>query len=427
MKSFHLSPAACGLMFPLLLLIAACGSRDGADAPNTANPPEASLRGEPFTLSVLDQERGFCRDSVYVFEGEYRDGHFWFGSEKKDTMQLNITPDNGIVLKVRSDSPDFEGVNAASSSRCINIVPDGRDRCTYHLEWVAEGRSTISLWCGEGPDRQELRFSATSRKEIPMEGIKVRLDGQEYRMRRRTAAEQEHPTLFSDPAIHFNGTGDRYFPDKMSSGYVTLEIIGPEPLNATPTTTLNMAYDCFGIADHYADIRYNARAYSKRLSTFVQGDIWNKHYGLYEENKAKYRDFRWFAPFIWEEGTYYKKNLALPVEDPEYDVPGIYFIDGGPRGMYREYHDAGNYTYRPADLRERRILVWPQISERIFLLGLYEGGFTEKKDPGSPSGQNLVYYDLLYDIWIQFDNIREYAATDDYHPCLKSEHGYYEP
>lgn len=425
MRNSFLSPAACGLLLSLILLTGAC-CKDAADAPNTSNPVALPLPGASFSLTVLDQERGFSEDSLYVFEGVWRDGHFWFGPEQRDSMQLNITPDNGITLKISSEDAAFEGVNAASSSRCINIIHDGRDRTSYHLEWVAEGQSVITLWCGDGPARREIRFTATSRREIPMEGILVRIDGKDYRMRKRTAEEQKHPVYLSDPAIHFNCSGGQYVRDKLSAGHVTLEMIGPVPLNATPTTTLNTAFDCFGIADHYADIRYNAREYSKRLKAFVQGDVWNKHYGLYEENKAKYPDFRWFAPFVWEEGSFYSRDLAQPADNPEHDRPGKYFLDGV-QGMYREYKEAGIYTYFPADLRERRLLVWPQVAERIFRLGFYERDFREEKDPGSATGQSVVYFDMLHDLWIQFDDPKEYVAYDDYHPYLKSEHGYSEP
>lgn len=210
-----------------VLLGAACLPsciKEGPDAPNTANPPEMALPGCEFGITLLDCEAG--RDSSYVFEGVWKEGAFRFGFDKLDEMTPNILPDgrNRLVFKVFSDSPDFGGVNASSSARCINVLPVGTDCRSYELEWVAEGESTITLWCGEGPSRREVCFRATSRKEIPFTGIRVRFhDGRESSVQIARFLHGDSIPAYGSAAL-FDGDW---------SHCRMMEIIGPEPLNAT--------------------------------------------------------------------------------------------------------------------------------------------------------------------------------------------------
>ena len=418
-------------LFAVAALLAICAmcsqscNKSGALAPNTSNPTEYSLKGAPFSLTVLDQERGYNKDSLYVFEGVWRDGHFWFGLEKKDSMQLNITPNNGITLKVASEVEGFQGVNAASSSRCINIVPDGKDHTSFHLQWIDEGQSTITLWCGEGASRRQVRFVATSKKEIPMEGIMLRLDGQEFLMNKTTLEEMYNNTAsFKNKTKAFNTVGEtKYKRNDIWTGYVKLEIVGPQPLNATNTTEFKMWLDQLGMADHYASLIYMLE-YSKREKKPIIDWIWGKGYGIYEQNKATYKKFRWFHPLVLEEGSieilyqqgYYQnksENDPEPIERSESKYGKLY------EHSHEFYNDPLKYTFYPCDIRERRILVFPACLNR-YMLYFYQGAVDKE------SG----FADTMYRLDIQFDGMlsgEKLYESKDYHPLLKSEHGYYEP
>ena len=270
----------------LTVLLPAC-DKMRPDAPNPNNPPELQLTAAGFTVRVLDHEHGHHPDSIYFFEGTWCDGHFRFGREGLDTMQLNIRPDNALVLEVLSDDPAFEGVNAASSARCIDIVADGAGRRTFHLKWVDEGAAVITLWNGEGAARREVRFTATSRREIPLEGIKVRLDGQEMVL--CTEVRRGGRMLVFDPVTEnrdyrnyireFRGY-TREDPDR----HVCFEIAGPVPLNAN-TGTLHTVFDAVGLIDRGAIHE-------------VLDHVWLKSYGLYDGNMQLNPDFRWFHPFL---------------------------------------------------------------------------------------------------------------------------------
>ncbi|MBQ9450702.1 MAG: hypothetical protein IJU34_05240 [Bacteroidales bacterium] len=391
MKNFISSfAAAAALLFPLTLSLSSCSGRASMDAPNTHNPPERALNGTGFGLVALDGERGFSKDSNYVFEGEWRDGHFWFGREKLDTMQLNITPTNSIVLKISSEDPAFEGVNAASSSRCIDIVPDAGDRSSFHLEWVEEGQSRITLWCGEGPARHEISFIATSRKEIPMTGIKVRIDGVEGEMavthpnEVNDNGESIHYIFYGKPAIaklglklystlvqEYNSGYDR----NDISRHVIFEIAGPIPLNATPTEKIYTAFDAIGIIENgvFGD--------PGKLSPSTAYWI----YGLYLENLKHNPDFRWFNPVSLE-----SDDIGL--------------------SLLRHYKETDLYTLYPADLRERCCWVWPQTNSLpnagdAISVAFYQGDYTVIEDSG---GYYIRMDAVLFQKLFVFNNLKNW-------------------
>ena len=338
----------------LALLCAVClpsCDKNNPQGPNRDNPVASDLRSAAFELTLLDGEQGFCRDSHYVFEGIWKDGAFRFGLQKLDEMTPNIRPDgkNRLEFTVSSDVAGFEGVNATSSARCINIVPDGNDHTRYHLEWVAEGESTITFWNGEGAGRKEISFKATARKEIPLEGIKMRIDGEMFLMCpvRGLERDPDYPSCW----LVRHAKDQQYFESRNHSGIKTrigiawthqnpldpgighvLEIIGPEPLNATGPR-LRTYFDPFALIDPWQRVTYNTDLFP--LDLFPP----KKAYGLYEGNLAHYPDFRWFAPMTMAEYDYGKWGPAT--------IP-----------MMETFLTDDRYSLLPGDLRERRILIY---------------------------------------------------------------------
>ena len=323
---------------PVLALLCAIGltacDKDRPDGPNKDNPAEHQLASCAFGLDVRDCERGFSPDSSYVFEGVFRDGSFYFGADRRDEMVLNITPDNRIILTASSEAAGFEGVNASSSSRCINIVPDGTDHTTYHLQWVAEGESTITFWNGEGAGRQEISFRATSRKEIPLEGIAFRYDGTVYKFQKQIPTEHLTEGAFQYMLLKkWDGKPEKF--EKLP----TFELIGPIPLNATPTL-LYLTQDFMANVPSKED-----PAYGKEVSA-------------YEYNQELYKDYRWFPEY---------KQPPLPegYSDQNWeDCPLNLQTE-----WQQKYLDSMQKLY-PADLRERKIKFW---IDGVSSLGI--GGF----------------------------------------------------
>ena len=226
MKHIHKTLAAAALSLLCAACLLSCNSKDDPTAPNKSNPTEFTLKGCDFGITLLDYEKGGATDSSYVFEGVWKEGAFRFGWKKLDEMTPNILPDgrNRLVFNVDSEDAGFEGVNAASTSRCINIVPVGKDHTSYELEWVAEGESTITLWCGEGNSRKEVSFKVTSKKEIPFTGIKVRFhDGNNSSVQIAKCINKDAVAASANCKM-FDGDW---------SHCSLMEIVGPEPLNAT--------------------------------------------------------------------------------------------------------------------------------------------------------------------------------------------------
>ena len=192
--------------------------------PNKNNPATESLRAAEFDVTLLDHEQGWTKDSLYCFEGVWKDDAFYFGYWKLDPMVPNILPDrqNRLEFVVSSEAAGFEGVNAASSSKCINIVQDTKDHRHFHLEYVSEGESTITFWNGESDARREISFQATSKAEIPIEGFLARVDGKEYRFSKTNGSATKVLKTFKY-RNDFPGW------DKMH----IVELVGPLPLNAT--------------------------------------------------------------------------------------------------------------------------------------------------------------------------------------------------
>ena len=345
------------------ILLPAC-DKNHPTAPNKDNPPVSALPGAAFAVRVLDHERGRHPDSGFVFEGEWRDGHFRFGRERLDTMQLNITPDNGIVLEITSDAPGFEGVNASSSARCINIVPDDRTHTVYHLQWIAEGQSTITLWNGEGASRREIRFTATSRREIPLKGIRVRLDGEERIL--FTGYDYAIPSGIPPQNTDFPKLAGNYsgYTREDHSKHVNFEIIGPVPLNANKGD-LHIAFDNIGLLDHGA------------VHENVSPHVWLKAWNLYEENIWYNPDFRWFQAY--EPGYHPDDSWS-----PEYfKLPQVYYND--PR-----------FALNPQDLRERFAWVWPMAFGQGYMFAVGEG------DPELSAMRNMYVYDKVHQLFISF-------------------------
>lgn len=286
-------------------LLSSC-DKNNPLAPNKSNPTEYSLPGCDFNVTLLDHEQGYSKDSTYIFEGIWKENAFRFGYYKLDPMTPNILPDNKnqLVFKISSNDPSFQGVNASSSAQCINIVPDGKDHTVYHLEWVAEGESTITLWCGEDATRKEISFKATSKKEIPFEGFRVRFNDRTIIVNENTTEGQAG--MFSIP--HFKQYGSW---DKLP----VFEIVGPEPLNATLPDNQFIALSNFFVLLHNTDKNGNG-TFGPNLTTLY----------TYDEIKSFWPEFRWLSEEKMQQGLPlflegHKKNYPDPetaFKTPEY-------------------------------------------------------------------------------------------------------------
>lgn len=307
-----------------IVLCAACllTSCDNPLGENTENPPTAALPAAEFSVMQYDYEQGAHPDSSYVFESVLeKDGTFKYGLEKSVTLVPNIFPneENRIEFVISSNDPDFKGVNASSSAKCINIVQDGNDNTHFHLEWNGEGYSTITFWNGEGANKKEVSFMATSKKEIPMEGIivkygpVVRDDFEWHRMIKFNANDPRKSVREdsgSDDVMHIvtARNASREIND-------VLEIIGPKPLNANvgPVDVANRQL----VMDFTYDLPYH------------------NNDGVREPSPTWDRNIRDYPGFSWFPSDTY-------VEEPREVTEAEWFKERARK-------------IRPCDLRDRRI------------------------------------------------------------------------
>lgn len=299
----------------IILAVAYLTSCNDPMGKNNSNPTEVGLKAAAFEVTMLDHERGYEKDSLYVFEGIWKQNAFYFGYWKLDPMVPNILPEgkNRIEFRISSEAAGFEGVNASSSSRCINVVQDGSDHTRYHLEYVSEGESTITFWNGEGATRKEISFTATSKSVIPMEGVLARLDGKEYRfLDGNNPSSNQYQKLLKT----FKSRND--FPgwDKLH----VLEIVGPIPLNATPEDGKKYTMICKARLA-YLDDDGNGCDWD---IYDTEDEIRSLRYNDPEMQIRHFPDYRWFDEKHW-------------IGDPREKDPHVFV---------------------PADFRERRIMLW---------------------------------------------------------------------
>lgn len=313
MKKHHLALAAAFLLGTAGFV--SC-DKNNPLSPNKDNPVEMGLKAAAFDITLLDHEKGYEKDSLYCFEGIWKEDAFYFGYWKLDPMTPNILPDgqNELEFVISSDAAGFEGVNAASSSRCINIVQDGTDHTRYHLEWVAEGESTITFWNGEGAARKEISFKATSRKVIPIKGVLARIDGKEYKFQ---DASSPGSGGYQKVLKTFNSRDD--FPgwDKIQ----ILEIVGPIPLNATVEEKEKRFFMLCDICLAYIDENGNGCDWDLYDD---EDEIRSLRYNDPDIEIARFPDYNWF--------------------DKEH--------------MVKDARIANPFRFVPADFRERRIMLW---------------------------------------------------------------------
>ena len=90
--------------------------KDNPQRPNRDNPVASELRSAAFEITLRDCEKGYSRDSNYVFEVVWKDGAFRFGLQQLDEMTPNIRPD-GKNSWNSSSPPTSPGSRASTPLR----------------------------------------------------------------------------------------------------------------------------------------------------------------------------------------------------------------------------------------------------------------------------------------------------------------------
>ena len=139
------------------------------------NPPVVTIAGTPFTLSA-EETRG---DTQYVFPWTVSKTGVT-DSVKEELDEMTVTSFNTITFTAKPDGGgDFPGVNVRSSNvGAVQVSMKGKTQ--FSLKYIGDGESTITVWNGNESDKAtSVSFKVQARKTIPVEGLLVRIDGEE--------------------------------------------------------------------------------------------------------------------------------------------------------------------------------------------------------------------------------------------------------
>ena len=297
---------------------AASCNREAAVQANPNNPEFIETERLDFSVMIDDIRTGFDPDSVYHFTPKiinaedgtvsYSSGRTVFDRGKGQIthagpsnvndeataaynrefsftgQQCSLTVTPYCTITLTASSP----VNASSSTDAVDVVRDDTGGFRYHLEYVRDGASTITLWNGEGASANEWRLAVKSAASIPLTGIRVKFENHNY------VKDSNNPDGVIDCEWHMNDRFDRYYvyqneesaralsPDfyfaYAEEAYrnpdfgCSMELI-PEPVNATGDFNLIIRRNDFSI----------------------DGEQLHWMYPFFWWNEANYPEFRWFA------------------------------------------------------------------------------------------------------------------------------------
>ena len=219
-------------------------------------------------------------------------------------------------------------------------MQDSQDHRRYHLEYVAEGESTITFWNGEGDARREISFLATSKADIPIQGFLARVDGKEYKFTKNNKS-------VTKVLKTFNYRDD--FPgwDKMH----IVELVGPIPLNATRQySTENPLIIDVGWVLAYLDDEGNACEWDIYQADDEIGSLREDDE---EFQKQHFPNYRWFQKEIST------RNHYAPLT--------------------------------PADLRERHLMMW-SVKNKYSTWGGLNICITDIIDRSNPEQSKFIDY-----------------------------------
>lgn len=145
-----------------------CGALSCTKMDLPGNPDEQDFPAALFSVS-LHETRCYKEYDYLVADG---------GAISGDGTSLTVTSWNTVKLSLTSDDADFIGANVASSNTG-SIAVTRIDGTHYQLSYVSDGESDIRVWT----TAKEISFHLDSRDFIPLEGIRMRVDGKEFTVR----------------------------------------------------------------------------------------------------------------------------------------------------------------------------------------------------------------------------------------------------
>lgn len=172
MKRFFHPLALAALMLGVLAMgsLTSC-KKDPLDE---FNPKTETIAEAPFSVKGTEKRS----DGGYVLPWTISKGGV-VDSELEELDELAITPFNTFTFEAvpESASATFPGINAKTDNACIKLERKGQS--SFSISYVSDGDATIKVWNGNEGGNTAVTFKVQARKTIPVEGLLVRIDGEE--------------------------------------------------------------------------------------------------------------------------------------------------------------------------------------------------------------------------------------------------------
>ena len=170
MKHILHTKALVGLMILMAGAIVASCQKDPLDE---FNPKTETIAEAPFSLKGTEKRS----DGGYVLTWDITKTTVDCVQEELD--ELAITPFNTFTFEAvpESASATFPGINARTDNACIKLERKGQS--SFSISYVSDGDATIKVWNGNEGGNTAVTFKVQARKTIPVEGLLVRIDGEE--------------------------------------------------------------------------------------------------------------------------------------------------------------------------------------------------------------------------------------------------------
>ena len=238
MKRFFHPLALAALMLGVLAMGSLTSCKK--DPLNEFNPKTETIVEAPFSLKGKETRS----DGTYVLPWTISKGGV-MDSELEELDALAITPFNTFTFEAVPDNTSgFPGINARTDNACIKIERKGQS--SFSISYVSDGDATIKVWNGNEGGNTAVTFKVQARKTIPVEGLLVRIDGEEYTIKAVTAPTWQElyqtmrdnpfytvPYLSDEKVQHIEGVSWYSFYTKEEVNPVKVEILHLVPENTT--------------------------------------------------------------------------------------------------------------------------------------------------------------------------------------------------
>ena len=228
------------------------------------NPPtDDSLVAAPFSLTA-EEHRG---TTGATFDWVITNGSTDSVTEELDEMTVTAHNSFTITVEPKGNPGAFPGVNVRSSN--VNAVQvEMLGKSSFKLKYIGDGEASIRVWNGTETSNTTVTFPVKSVKEVAVEGLRFRVNGEERVTKMVTTGNPDRQT-FTAGIFKLNYCGgpaflwkDKEYPfeersyDCLHYG-VDVEFLGIEPENASWRKVLAFKSDVPAINSNHQTNYYN--------------------------------------------------------------------------------------------------------------------------------------------------------------------------